>query len=175
LIDQAAQVLRGKTKSVIESLKKEMDALADASRFEEAAKIRDRMNALHVYSEKQKILDSTETDRDIIALVSKEDDACAVIFKVREGKMIGSQHMYLANVSGKPFSELLEAVLERYYLEQEDIPPELFLSAEMSNTEIIQNWLEKKSGHQVNMQYPKIGRQSKTCRTCPYKCAILAG
>jgi excinuclease ABC subunit C len=161
LIDQASQVLRGKTKSVIESLKKEMDDHADASRFEEAAIIRDRMNALSVYSEKQKIMDSTETDRDIIALVSKEDDACAVIFKVREGKMIGSQHIYLSNASGKPFSELLEAVLERYYLEQEDIPPELFLSDDMSNTAIIQNWLEKKSGHLVNIQFPKSGDKVK--------------
>ena len=161
LIEQAAQVLRGKTKNVIDSLKKEMDALADASRFEEAAKIRDRMNALHVYSEKQKILDPTETDRDIISLVSKEDDACAVIFKVREGKMIGSQHLYLANVSGKPFGELLEAVLERYYLEQEDIPPEVFLSSEISNTAIIQDWLEMKSGHPVNMQYPQSGEKAK--------------
>ena len=161
LIDQAAQVLRGKTKSVIESLKKEMDDHAGASRFEEAAKIRDRMNALNVYSEKQKILDSTETDRDIIALVSEEEDACAVIFKVRDGKMIGSQHIYLANTSWKPFSELLEAVLERYYLEQEDIPPELFLSAEISNTDVIQNWLEKKSGHSVNIQFPKSGDKAK--------------
>ena len=135
--------------------------MPNASRFEEAAKIRDRMNALSVYSEKQKIVDSTETDRDIIAIVSKEDDACSVIFKVREGKMIGSQHIYLANASGKPFSELLEAVLERYYLEQEDIPPELFLSAEISNTEIIQNWLEKKSGHPVNIQFPKSGDKAK--------------
>ncbi len=161
LINQAAQILRGKTKIVIESLKKEMDALADASRFEEAAIIRDRMNALNVYSEKQKIVDSTETDRDIIALVSKDDEACAVIFKMREGKMIGSQHIYLSNTSGKPFSELLEAVLERYYLEQEDIPPEMFLSAEISNTEIIQDWLEKKSGHPVNMQFPKSGDKVK--------------
>jgi excinuclease ABC subunit C len=69
--------------------------------------------------------------------------------------------MYLANISGKPFSELLEAVLGHYYLEQEDIPPELFLSAEMSNTEIIQNWLEKKSGHQVYLQYPKSGDKAK--------------
>ncbi|MGD1044666.1 MAG: excinuclease ABC subunit UvrC [Bacteroidota bacterium] len=161
LIDQAAQVLRGKTKSVIESLKKEMDVHADASRFEEAAVVRDRMNALSVYSEKQKIVDAAKTDRDIIALVSKEDDACAVIFKVREGKMIGSQHSYLSNASGKPFGELLEAVLERYYLEQEDIPPELFLSAEISNTAIIQNWLENKSGHSVNLQFPKSGDKAK--------------
>jgi len=161
LLDQAAQVLRGKTKSVIESLKKEMDGLADASRFEEAAKIRDRIQALLVYSEKQKIVDAAEADRDIIGLVSKEDDACAVIFKVREGKMIGSQHMYLANTSGKPSSELLEAVLERYYLEQEDIPPEVFLSDDMSNTAVIQKWLEHKSGHQVSVEFPKSGDKAK--------------
>jgi excinuclease ABC subunit C len=161
LIDQASQVLRGKTKNVIGSLKKEMDAYAEASRFEEAAVIRDRMNALSVYSEKQKIVDATETDRDIIALVSKEDDACAVIFKVREGKMIGSQHIYLSNAAGKPFSELLEAVLERYYLEQEDIPPELFISDDMRNTEIIQHWLENKSGHPVTIQFPLSGDKAK--------------
>ena len=161
LIDQAAQVLRGKTKSVIESLKNEMDGLAEASRFEEAAKIRDRIQTLLVYSEKQKIVDSAEADRDIIGLVSKDDDACAVIFKVREGKMIGSQHMYLANTSGKPSSELLEAVLERYYLEQEDIPPELFLSDDMSNTAVIQKWLEHKSGHQVIVEFPKSGDRAK--------------
>jgi excinuclease ABC subunit C len=161
LIDQAADVLRGKTKGVIESLKKEMNILADESRFEDAAAIRDRMNALLVYSEKQKIVDSTESDRDIIALVSKENDACAVIFKIREGKIIGSQHLYLSNASGKLFSELLEAVLERYYLEQEDIPPELFLSDDISNTEIVQTWLETTSGHQVHIQFPQSGEKAK--------------
>jgi excinuclease ABC subunit C len=161
LIDQAADVLRGKTKGVIESLKKEMNVLADESRFEDAATLRDRMNALLVYSEKQKIVDSTESDRDMIALVSKDNDACAVIFKIREGKMIGSQHLYLSNASGKPFGDLLEAVLERYYLEQEDIPPELFLSDDMSNTEVIQNWLETKSGHQVHIQFPQSGEKAK--------------
>ena len=161
LIDKAAQILSGKTKSVIGSLKSEMDSHSDASRFEEAAKLRDRINALLVYSEKQKIVDSAEADRDIIGLVSKEDDACAVIFKVREGKMIGSQHIYLTNASGKPSGELLEAVLERYYLDQEDIPPELFLSDDMSNTAVIQNWLEKKSGHKVNVESPKSGERVK--------------
>jgi excinuclease ABC subunit C len=161
LMNQAAQVLRGKSKSVIESLKNEMNAHAEASRFEEAAIVRDRVNALKVYSEKQKIVDAEESDRDIIALVAKEEDACAVIFKVREGKMIGSQHLYLSNASGKPSSELLEAVLERYYLEQEDIPPELFLSDDMSNTAIIQNWLETKSSHPVRLSAPKSGEKAK--------------
>jgi excinuclease ABC subunit C len=161
LIDQAAQVLRGKTKSVTELLKKEMDMLAEATKYEEAASVRNRINALKVYSERQKIVDSTEADRDIVALVSKEDDACAVIFKVRDGKMIGSQHIYLSNITGKCFGDLLEAVLERYYLDQEDIPPDLFLSDELENRDIIKEWLRKQSGHEVNVEIPKTGDKAK--------------
>lgn len=161
LIDQAAQVLRGKTKSVTELLKKEMDMLAEVTKYEEAASVRNRINALKVYSERQKIVDSTEADRDIVALVSKEDDACAVIFKIRDGKMIGSQHIYLSNITGKYFGDLLEAVLERYYLDQEDIPPDLFLSDELENREIIKEWLRRQSGHEVNIEIPKSGDKAK--------------
>lgn len=160
-IDQAAQVLRGKTKSVTEVLKKEMDVLSEATKYEEAASVRNRINALKVYSEKQKIVDAAEVDRDIIAVVSNNDTACAVIFKIRDGKMIGSQHIYLSNISGKLFGDLLEAVLERYYLDQEDIPPELFLSDELENKEIIQQWLRKQSSHEVNVETPKSGDKAK--------------
>jgi excinuclease ABC subunit C len=161
LIDQAAQVLRGKTKSVTELLKKEMDMLAEATKYEEAASVRNRINALKVYLDRQKIVDSTEADRDIVALVSKGDDACAVIFKVRDGKMIGSQHIYLSNITGNFFCDLLEAVLERYYLDQEDIPPDLFLSDEPENRDIIKEWLRKQSGHEVNVEIPKTGDKAK--------------
>ncbi len=161
LIDQAAQVLRGKTKGVTEVLKKEMDMLSEATKYEEAASVRNRINALKVYSERQKIVDATEADRDIVALVSKEDDACAVVFKVRDGKTIGSQHIYLSNIAGKYFSDLLEAVLERYYLDQEDIPPDLLLSDELENKGIIKEWLRKQSGHEVNVEIPKTGDKAK--------------
>jgi excinuclease ABC subunit C len=161
LIDQAGQVLRGKTRSVTELLKREMDVLSEATKYEDAAFVRNRINALKVYAEKQKIVDSTEADRDIIALVSKGDNACAVIFKVRDGKMIGSQHLYLSNIAGKYIGELLEAVLERYYLDQEDIPSDLFLSDDLQNREIILEWLRKQSGHKVNIEIPKSGDKAK--------------
>jgi excinuclease ABC subunit C len=161
LINQATQVLYGRTKRLVESLKKEMEILSEQKNYEEAAIIRDRMKGLQVYSERQKIIDSTETDRDIIALVCKEDDACAVIFKVREGKIIGSQHIYLSNVSNQSFSDIMEAVIEHYYLDQENYPLELFLSNEIVNINIIKEWLKTKSGHDVDIEVPKSGDNVK--------------
>jgi excinuclease ABC subunit C len=55
----------------------------------------------------------------------------------------------------------LEAVLERYYLDQEDIPQELFLSDELENAEVIINWLQKQSGHKVSIEIPKTGDKAK--------------
>jgi excinuclease ABC subunit C len=161
MIDQVGQVLRGKTKAALDSLQKDMDALAERMRYEEAALVRNRMHALRVYAEKQKIFDMTEADRDVIAAVSEDDDACSVIFKIREGKVVGSHHAYLSNVRGKTASDLLESVIERYYLEQEDIPPELMLSSEIDNAGIIAEWLAKKSGHGVAVETPKSGEKAK--------------
>jgi excinuclease ABC subunit C len=161
LIDQAVSILRGKIKHVTEYLKKEMEEYSKAAKYEEAAAVRDRINALKVYREKQKVVDSSGADRDIIALVSKDEEGCAVIFKVREGTMIGSQHIYLSNVAERSFHDMLEAVLERYYLDQDDIPPEVLLSDELANIDIVREWLQKKSGHEVCVEIPRTGDTAK--------------
>lgn len=161
MIDQVGQVLRGKAKAALDSLQKDMDALAEGLRYEEAALVRNRMQALRVYAERQKIVDMTEADRDVIAVASHEDDACFVLFKIRDGKVVGSHHAYLSNVRGRSPDELLESIIERYYLEQEDIPRELVLSAEMSSVTVIKEWLTKQSGHAVDIETPKSGEKAR--------------
>lgn len=161
MIDQVAQVLRGKTGSVIDSLQSEMEKLSESLRFEDAARIRDRLKAIEVYNERQKIVDSKQVDRDIIATVSKADDACAVIFKVREGKVLGSRHFYLSNAEGKTESELLEAIIERYYLEVDDIPSEIVLSGALEGESLILSWLTARKGAEVTIEVPKAGEKAK--------------
>jgi excinuclease ABC subunit C len=128
MIDQVARVLRGKVHSVIDSLQNEMQRLSEELRFEEAAHVRDKIQALSVYEGKQKMVDAREADRDILAVASKEDDACVVIFKVREGKVIASQHYYLANVENKSAAELLEYMITQQYTDEDDIPPQVIVS-----------------------------------------------
>src|SRR3989338_937626 len=86
MIDQVAQVLRGRTHPVVDAIETEMQRLADELRFEEAARLRDRMQALRVYTEKQRMVESKEAERDVFAVAARGDDACGVVFKAREGK-----------------------------------------------------------------------------------------
>jgi excinuclease ABC subunit C len=161
MISQVAQVLKGKTQSLVESLSEHMEVLSNDLRFEEAARIRDRIRALKVYNDRQKVVDTKEVDRDFWATAIKGDDACGVVFKVREGKVIGNQHFYLSNVEGKSEGEILESLIERYYLESEDVPPELVLSGPLDNTEVIRNWLEGYRRSSVVFEIPKAGEKFK--------------
>jgi excinuclease ABC subunit C len=160
-IDKVAKVLRGRTDDVVQALQGEMEGLSSELRFEDAARVRDRFRALSVYSERQKVVDVKQVDRDIIAVASKGDDASGVIFKVRDGKVLGSHHYYLSNVEGKDEGEVLESLLERYYLEHEDIPAEISLSAEIASVEVVQSWLHEKRGDAVALEVPKAGDKAK--------------
>lgn len=161
MIEKVAKILRGKTDDVVSSLEAEMNQLADNLRFEEAAKTRDRLRALSVYNQKQKVVEMKEVDRDIIALALKEDDACGVVFKVRDGKVLGSHHYYLSNIEGKAEGEVAESLLERYYLDNEDIPGEISISSEVNSVDVIQTWLAGKRGAPVTVEIPRAGEKLK--------------
>jgi excinuclease ABC subunit C len=160
-IAQAAQVLRGKTEVAVQSLDEEMRQLSEQLRFEDAGRVRDQIKALAVYTEKQRVVASKQVDRDIVGLVMKGDDACGVIFKVREGKVVGSQHFYLGNVEGKDVGEVVELLLERYYMDAEDIPQEIVLSDAPVSVDLFNQWLKARRGEEVVLEVPQGGDKAK--------------
>jgi excinuclease ABC subunit C len=161
MIDQVAKVLRGKTEEVLGVLRSDMEKSSAELRFEDAARFRDRLKAIEVYNERQKVVDAKAEDRDIIAVTARGDDAAGVIFKVREGKVLGSRHYYLNNVEGKAEGELLEALMETYYLESDDIPPQILLSAGIESESLIRSWLATKAGVEIALDVPKAGDKAK--------------
>jgi excinuclease ABC subunit C len=161
MIERVASVLRGRTSVVVDALQQEMDVASGDLRFEEAARVRDRIRALQVYTSKQKVVDAKPVDRDILAVASKGDDACGVIFKVREGKLIGSRNFHLSNAEGRAESEVLEHILERHYLEESDLPDEILLPASIESKELMESWLSTRKGAAVRLEVPKAGEKAK--------------
>jgi excinuclease ABC subunit C len=164
MIDQVAALLRGKTETLIGAVRAEMEALANAMKFEEAAVLRDRIKGLQAYSERQKAVDLDGTDRDIVAFAAEGEDACGVIFKLRDGKMVGRQHYYLGNVDQKQDSEILQALLQQYYLEAEDIPKEILLPGDPEDPASLVEWLSQRRGEAVGLVRPKEGEEAKLVR-----------
>jgi excinuclease ABC subunit C len=166
MIEHVAQVLRGKTGAVIEALDAQMKLAATGLKFEDAALFRNRLRELEVYSSKQKVVDIEMNDRDIIAVAAEADDACGVVFKIREGKVLGRQHYYLSKVEGKNESDIIEALVQRYYLESSDLPTEVVLSSPIETNDALGEWLTGRRGNPVRVTVPGDGDLAKLVAMC---------
>ncbi|MEP7220324.1 MAG: excinuclease ABC subunit UvrC, partial [Bacteroidota bacterium] len=163
MIRQVVQVLNGKTRSLEKTLEQDMQNLAGAMRFEEAALLRNRLQKLREYCGKQKVVTEDITDRDVIAFAAEDDDACAVIFKVRDGRLTGKQHHYLTGVLQMGESEIMENVIQRHYTATDSIPEEIFLPVELGDDfDVIHRFLsDKREDGRVQIIVPKIGDKQK--------------
>lgn len=165
-IKQVEQLLNGKTGGLISLLKDEMQRVAEAMDFEEAAKLRDQIAALEKYAERQKVVSGDLADRDLFALsLDRESNAaCGAVFQMRDGKIVGRRHIYLSRIEETPEDELMQAVLERYYTESTFFPRELLLSIACADPELIEDLLRENSGHKVTLHVPQRGDKAGLVR-----------
>lgn len=166
MIERVIQLLNGKIDQLISSLKKDMLEASESLRFEEAAAIKEKIDLLTVYSEKQKVVSLDSKDQDIFALSYEDNDACSVIFKIRGGKLLEKRHYYLTNVEHLSVNEMLENVVETFYNESEFIPDEVFLQYEIENIDLVKKWLESKKKGNVEIIIPKDGEKEKLINMC---------
>jgi len=166
MITEITRLLKGKTSALIRSLTEEMHEHATALRFEQAAELKLQIDGLRKYAERQKVVSTEPVDRDVFAVARQEDDACGVIFKIREGKLLGSQRMYFSNVDEESDETLLRRFLEKYYLETPDlIPSEIFLQLPIDDEET--DALRQLTGSgSLRFITPKIGEKAKLVQMC---------
>ncbi len=175
MIKNAVQVLKGKTKAVEHELTEMMGRLAAEFKFEEAAVVRDRLERLREYSGKQKVVSTDPIDRDVLSYARNDKDACAVVFKVRDGKLIGKQHFHVLNHQDKTPVELLQSVFERFYLNNEEIPEEIILPHLLDEVEMLEKWLREQRGGKVHLTVPKIGEKLSLVRMVESNARFLLG
>ncbi|MFQ7566833.1 MAG: excinuclease ABC subunit UvrC, partial [Clostridium perfringens] len=122
MIDEIINILNGTDTSIIKKLKLEMEKAAEELEFEKAAKIRDRILAIELISEKQKMFTVKEGDEDFIDLYTDEKDGCAQVFFVREGKVTGREHFMIENISDDPVKEVISSFIASFYGGTAQIP-----------------------------------------------------
>jgi len=119
--------LEGKTLEVRQHLRDRMQVASAALDFELAAELRDALKRLDQIEEPPTVERVGGGNCDAIGLARDEDDACAVVMRIREGKVVGSEHTFLVGVEDVPEGEVLTAFLVRYYLPRERRAPVAFL------------------------------------------------
>lgn len=161
MVNQIVGFINGKNNQVVTELKEKMLNLSTTLRYEQAGRVRDQIRFIENFQYRQKVVTDELTDRDIIALAMEDADACGVVFKVRDGKIIGRQHFYLNGVEEEPFEHVVSAFVKHFYLKSEFVPQEIYLPVAIHDGEEVQSWLSEKRGKKVKLVIPQRGQKAK--------------
>ncbi|MGM0546142.1 MAG: excinuclease ABC subunit UvrC [Bacteroidota bacterium] len=178
-INKVERMLNGRTDALIRDLKEEMSIASDALEFEKAARVRDSLKAVQKYSKKMKMVADKKVDRDLFVVKVDEEisEACGVLFKVREGKLISKFHRFLKNIKHLKKGEMLQSFIEDYYTGQHagGIPDEVYVSDDLVNEEPLAQYLWEARGKKVRIHRPQRGEKAKMIRMALSNAKYLLG
>jgi len=159
VIKQVILFLEGKQELVVKELESKMDRAAEALNFEQAAWLRDQIQAINRVIEGQKIATKVRGEQDVIALASDKDQAYVQVFFIRGGKLIGRESFVLQGTQSEGPSQIMTSFIKQFYSSSPHIPPLLLLQYPVEDRTIIEHWLQGRKGARVHIQVPRRGNK----------------
>lgn len=158
MIKSVCMVLDGRTAELERDLKRRMQEAADNYAFEEAARLRDQLQAVMRLNEQQKAVTGQDSDMDIIGFAKDMTGICIQIFFVRKGKLLGRDNFFLQD-DGESEQEVITAFVKQYYNEASYIPREIALSVlpDAEEQAVIEQWLAEKAQCKAELVRPQRG------------------
>lgn len=161
LISEIVEFLGGKYDKVIGILEEKMMQASEEMDFEKAAEYRDQLMSVKSIAGKQKIINASMEDQDVIAFAKAHDEALVQVYFVRNGKLIGREHFHLNGVEDLHRQEVMTEFVKQFYSGTPYIPKEIILQEEIDEANIINAWLNNKRGQKVYIKVPRKGEKHK--------------
>ena len=159
-IQQAAQLLEGRSKQLLRDMKTEMEEEAEALRFEQAAAIRDRINAISALSKKQTVIAGLCADTDIWGIYRGSGKCCYAILHMEEGNLAGRETELFTAPIEETEAEMLSTLTAQYYLPRAILPHEILLPFDTGECENLSEVLTRRAGHKVWVHVPQRGEKA---------------
>ena len=164
LVDQALEFLKGSDSKSIKILSDKMNEASENLDFERAAKLRDQINSIKKMRDKQKVVDISNEEQDIIACASNDSKSSFEVFRFAQGRLFDREN-FIVDIPTEDDSAMSEFLL-RYYSMRTDIPKNILLDREIEDKDIIERFLSEKRGKRSYVISPKIGNQKQLVDMC---------
>ncbi len=158
IISQVILFLEGRDDMVIRDLQQRMTAAADNLEFEKAAMVRDQISSVQSIVEGQKIA-SAAGEMDMVAIAGNGDQAYALVFMVRNGKLVAREHFMLTGVKEENLSHVITSFLQQYYSSAPGIPARILIQDLPEDVHLLKEWLQDRRGSRVHIEVPRRGRK----------------
>ncbi len=150
--------LSGDTEPVLARLEAEMLAASDGLQFERAARLRDRIVAVHKAAETQQMVSDRAEDFDVVGLAEDPLEASVQIFRVRRGRVVGHRGFVAEKVEDLSGPEFMALIVSQVYgADGAEVPRRVLLPEEPADLELLQSWLRSVRDGPVEIAVPQRG------------------
>jgi len=146
-VEHTIKFLTGRTDEVVEDLAARMEQAAAELAFERAAVLRDQIATLRRIQAKQYV-SGEGGNLDIVACAQEGGLSCVQVFFIRSGRNLGNKAFFPKAPEGTEAPGVMAAFLAQFYADKE-IPPEILVSPEPEDRELLESAFGENSGRRV--------------------------
>lgn len=159
VVEEVRLFLSGERKGLIKNLAEKMTTLSNELRFEEAARMRDRINSLNRLWESQRVISPELGNIDAIGFYSDGIDAVFNVFFVRNGTLTGTRDFFLRSAGSMPEAEALHGFIEMFYSKEIIPSQEIIVRSRPIDMKNLIWWLKTKRDGKVKITVPKENKR----------------
>lgn len=159
LVEEVVMFLRGKTKDLVDILRRRMERAAEREEYELAALLRDRIRAVEQTVERQAVVSPEEEEADAIGLAQADGLTELAVLFIRGGKLVGSRTFSFRRDVDAP--ELAAAFVAQYYPKEHLIPADILLPVELAEAAALEDALSEAAGRRVRLHHPQRGHKRR--------------
>lgn len=163
-VDGAIAFLKGDSRDIIADLRAKMEKAAEELDFEQAAKLRDRINSIERIKEKQKVVYKSVEEQDVFATVDIDGSVCLAVLRFSNGRLFDSEHFFFDDPGDK--EGMRSDFITSYYSMRDNIPKRVTVDGEVADRELLEQWLSEKKGKKVTVFVPARGEQLEIVNMC---------
>jgi len=155
--------LAGKDDQVLNMLVKRMEEASIGLRFEEAARLRDQIQAVRRITEKQFVSNQGD-DLDVVGVAYDAGMACLHVLFIRQGKVLGSRSYFPKVPADTELAEVVQTFVGQFYLqgsEARTLPGDILLDFDLPERELLAASLSELAGRRVTIQSKPRGDRAR--------------
>ncbi len=160
IVQQVLQLLRGSYDELITNLKAEMQEKSENLNFEEAAKIRDQINAVRSTLQKQQVVSKQKIDRDVFYLVRSGGFAGVQVLFIRNGILLSDDFIFIKQAEPYDDQEIIRSIISKFYVSGgKIIPMEIILPFEYDEATMLEAYCTSRRNRNVKVLSPQRGEK----------------
>ncbi len=154
-VRDAVRFLQGEKPELLDSLRQRMEDASRHLNFEEAARLRDQIEAIKRTLEPQSVIFDTDMDADVLGFF-RMNNVCAVyLVFVRHGRVIGGRALSFEAAQQFTGKDRLASFLNLYYSREHFVPDEIWVPFDIEDQNALEEILSGKKDAKVRIIVPK--------------------